>query len=98
MYGKSDRVIDQRLVKAVSHPLRVEILEAFVGQGELSPTQIATQLDEKLGNVSYHVKVLRDCEVIELARTRQRRGALEHFFRPAPAIREFLDLAKAAFS
>lgn len=98
MYGNGDRVIDQRLVKAVAHPLRVEILEAFVRHGELSPTQIAKELDQKLGNVSYHVKVLRDCEVIELARTRQRRSALEHFFRAAPAIRDFLDLAKAAFS
>jgi DNA-binding transcriptional ArsR family regulator len=98
MSESSGRVIDQRLVKAVSHPLRVEVLEAIIGRGEVSPTQIATNLEQELGKVSYHVNVLKDCEVIELARTRQRRGALEHFFRPAPSTREFVDLAKSTFS
>jgi DNA-binding transcriptional ArsR family regulator len=98
MSESSGQVIDQRLVKAVSHPLRVEVLEAIIGQGEVSPTQIATDLEQELGKVSYHVNVLKDCEVIELARTRQRRGALEHFFRPAPSTREFVDLAKSTFS
>jgi len=98
MAGKSNQIIDQRLVRAVSHPLRVEILEALAGDEELSPTQIAKQLDKKLGNVSYHVNVLRECQVIELVRTRPRRGALEHFFQPAPAMRGFIQLAKSTFS
>jgi DNA-binding transcriptional ArsR family regulator len=98
MSGNNGQVIDQRLVKAVSHPLRVEVLEAIISQGEVSPTQVATNLGQELGKVSYHVNVLKDCEVIELVRTRQRRGALEHFFRPAPSMREFIDLAKSTFS
>jgi DNA-binding transcriptional ArsR family regulator len=98
MSEKSNQIIDQRLVRAVSHPLRVEILEAFADGEEMSPTQIAKQLDRRLGNVSYHVNVLRDCEVIELVRTQPRRGALEHFFRPAPAMQGFIDLAKSTFS
>ena len=98
MAGKSKQIIDQRLVRAVSHPLRVEILEALSGDEEQSPTQIAKKLDKKLGNVSYHVNVLRECEVIELVRTRPRRGALEHFFRPVPAMRGFIQLAKSTFS
>jgi len=98
MEDKAKQVIDQRLVKAISHPLRVEILEAFVNQGEQSPTQIAKELDQRLGNVSYHVNVLQECEVIELVRTRPRRGALEHFFRPAAKTQSFFDFAKAAFN
>lgn len=98
MGGNRGRVIDQRLVKAVAHPLRVEILETLVRESEQSPTQIARQLDQKLGNVSYHVNVLRDCEVIELVRTEPRRGAVEHFFRPAATIQSFIDSAIAAFS
>lgn len=98
MAGKSNQIIDQRLVRAVSHPLRVEILETLAGEQELSPTQIAKKLDKKLGNVSYHVNVLRECQVIELVRTRPRRGALEHFFQPAPAMRGFIQLAKSTFS
>ena len=97
--SKSDgRVIDQRLVRAVSHPLRVEVLEAIVNEGEISPTLVATKLKQDLGKVSYHVGVLKSCEVIELAKTRPRRGALEHFFRPAPSMRGFIELAKSAFS
>jgi DNA-binding transcriptional ArsR family regulator len=98
MAAKTKQVIDQRLVKAVSHPLRVEILEAFADQGEMSPTQIAKALDQRLGNVSYHVNVLKECEVIELVRTRPRRGALEHFFRPAPKTQTFIDVAKSTFN
>jgi DNA-binding transcriptional ArsR family regulator len=98
MAGKEKQSINQSLVKAVSHPLRVEILEAFADQGELSPAQIAKSLDQRLGNVSYHVNVLKECEVIELVRTRPRRGALEHFFRPAPKTQSFIDFAKTAFN
>ena len=97
MAGSGKRVIDQRLVRAVAHPLRVEILEALVSKGEMSPTEIAAELQSKPGNVSYHVNVLRECEVIELVRTEPRRGALEHYYRPAATIRAFIDLALAAF-
>jgi DNA-binding transcriptional ArsR family regulator len=97
MSKSNGRVIDQRLVKAVSHPLRVEVLEAIVCEGEISPTLVATKLEQDLGKVSYHVNVLKDCEVIELAKTRPRRGALEHFFRPAEYTREFVELAKSTF-
>ncbi len=97
MSNSGKRVIDQRLVRAVAHPLRVEILEVLVGKGEMSPTQIAETLGSKPGNVSYHVNVLRECEVLELVRTEPRRGALEHYYRPAASIRAFIDLALAAF-
>lgn len=97
MADSGKRVVDQRLVRAVAHPLRVEILEVLVGKGEMSPTEIAETLKSKPGNVSYHVNVLRECEVLELVRTEPRRGALEHYYRPVPAIRAFIDLALAAF-
>ena len=42
--------------------------------------------------------MLRDCKVLELVRTEPRRGALEHFYRPAESIKGFIDLALAAFS
>jgi DNA-binding transcriptional ArsR family regulator len=98
MAKDKNQIIDQRLVRAVSHPLRVEVLEALAAGPEMSPTQIAKNLDKKLGNVSYHVNVLKECQVIELVRTRQRRGALEHFFRPVPAMRGFIEMAKSTFS
>jgi DNA-binding transcriptional ArsR family regulator len=73
---------DLTLHKALSHPLRQRILQQLVEGGAASPKQIASALREPLGNVSYHVKVLESLECVELVDTRQRRGAIEHFYRP----------------
>jgi DNA-binding transcriptional ArsR family regulator len=73
--------VDRRVVKALSHPLRTRILQ-LLSEGVASPNEMAKALDEPLGNVSYHVRILLDHECIELVETRPRRGALEHFYRP----------------
>lgn len=81
MADKNDRgdESEQQLVKALAHPLRVAILRQLE-EGPNSPNQISHRIDEKLGNVSYHMKVLRDLDCVELVDTRPRRGALEHFY------------------
>ena len=66
--------------KAVAHPLRARILEALAGEAR-SPNQLAVEFNEPLGNVSYHVVVLRDLGMIDLIDTVPRRGALEHYYR-----------------
>jgi DNA-binding transcriptional ArsR family regulator len=68
-------------MKALSHPLRQRILSAL-NQRVASPAELSEELDESLGNVSYHVKILAELEAIELVRTAPVRGALEHFYRP----------------
>ena len=73
--------VDPRLMKALSHPLRQRILQAL-NQRVASPAELSEELDESLGNVSYHVKILAELEAIELVRTAPVRGALEHFYRP----------------
>lgn len=73
-------LVDQRLAKALSHPLRGRIF-AILNERVASPNEIAEILDERLPNVSYHVRVLVDLECIELIRTAQRRGAIEHYYR-----------------
>lgn len=80
--------LDQRIVKAIAHPLRVRIL-LLLNERVASPSELAEALDEPLGNVSYHVKVLLDNEAIELVKTTPVRGALEHFYRATA--RAFLD-------
>jgi DNA-binding transcriptional ArsR family regulator len=72
---------DQRLFKALGHPLRRRILEALNEQ-ESSPSQLAERLGEPLGNVSYHVKILEQSGAAELIKTEPVRGAIEHFYRP----------------
>jgi len=76
----TDAALDQRLIKALAHPLRERILQAL-NETVASPAQLARALDEPLGNVSYHVKILLECEAIELVRTAPVRGAIEHFYR-----------------
>jgi len=76
-----DRPLDPNLAKALSHPLRQRILERLSVHGEASPTQLARLLEERLPNVAYHVRVLLELDCVELVRTRQVRGALEHHYR-----------------
>ncbi|MDX6627717.1 MAG: hypothetical protein QOE56_2706 [Solirubrobacterales bacterium] len=75
--------IDSSLVRALSHPLRVEILQVL-NEREASPNELMDLLEQPLGNVAYHSRVLEKCGCIEQVRTAQRRGAVEHYFRAVP--------------
>ncbi len=77
---KKSNGVDQRLVKALAHPLRVEIL-AILNERMASPNELSKELEEGLSQVSYHVKVLKDFECIEMVKTEPRRGAVEHYYR-----------------
>ncbi len=80
MGGKKDEGdVDQRLVRALAHPIRVEIFR-ILERGPKSPKQISDQIDELLGNVSYHMKVLLDYDFVELVDNIPRRGAVEHVY------------------
>jgi DNA-binding transcriptional ArsR family regulator len=72
--------ITQQLAKALAHPLRVRILSELQ-KGISSPNQLSQELNEPLGNVSYHVKTLLEFDCVELVKTEPRRGAVEHFYR-----------------
>lgn len=72
--------LKQRLIKALAHPLRWQIL-ALLNEREWSPNELSEELVEGLSQISYHVKVLNDYELIEMIKTEPRRGAVEHFYR-----------------
>lgn len=72
--------IDQRLVRAMGHPVRVQAL-IILNERVASPNEISKELDQTVGHVSYHIKVLKECECIELVDTAPRRGAMEHYYR-----------------
>jgi DNA-binding transcriptional ArsR family regulator len=72
--------VDPRLAKALSHPMRTRIL-AILNERVASPNEIAEMIDERLPNVSYHVRALQELGCIELVSTAQRRGAIEHYYR-----------------
>jgi DNA-binding transcriptional ArsR family regulator len=75
--------IDQRLVRALAHPLRVQILEVLT-ERVASPNRLSEELDTGLSHVAYHTRALSKCGCLELVETAQRRGATEHFYKAAP--------------
>lgn len=80
--GDGDKAND--LFTALGHPLRRRILRKMIAEGgQISPRELAIALDEPLSALSYHVRVLAECEAIKLMRTKQIRGSTQHFYRPA---------------
>jgi DNA-binding transcriptional ArsR family regulator len=74
---------------AARHPLRVEILRRMISVGgPLSPIELSKELDEKLPDVSYHVRKLRDVGAIEMVDEKDRRGATQHFYEVEPSWRD----------
>src|SRR3954466_6238093 len=71
---------DPRLVKALAHPLRVQIL-SVLEERVASPSDLAEELGAPLGNVSYHVRTLTELGLLKLVKRRTRRGAVEHYYK-----------------
>jgi DNA-binding transcriptional ArsR family regulator len=79
---KLKQVIDPTLAKAFSHPLRGHIWVTLFERGVVSPTEIASELELKVTEVSYHFRKLQRKGLIRLVRAVQRRGFDEHFYEP----------------
>lgn len=74
------RLVDERLVAALSHETRAHALAVFT-ERPASTKEIAAELDKSVSAVWYHVDKLLKLGCIELVRSEQRRGAMEHFYR-----------------
>jgi DNA-binding transcriptional ArsR family regulator len=79
---KSGRA-DQELVRALSHPIRIEILQALQDR-VASPAELSREMGQRPGVVSYHVYTLVECGCLELVHSRGRQGAIENFFSVTP--------------
>jgi DNA-binding transcriptional ArsR family regulator len=73
-------ISDERVVRALTHPLRVRIL-ALLEDRTASPSELAAELSAPLGTVSYHVRTLVRLGLLQLVGRKQRRGAIEHYYR-----------------
>jgi len=71
---------DTTVGAVVSHPLRSRCL-TLLAERTASPAELAQELDENLGNVSYHVRKLWKAGMVELVEEKPVRGAMEHFYR-----------------
>jgi DNA-binding transcriptional ArsR family regulator len=72
-------VTDSRVVKALAHPLRVQILVALEDR-VASPNELSRELAVDLGSVSYHVRRLVHLGFITQVSQAPRRGAIEHYY------------------
>ena len=71
---------DVRVIKAIGHPLRWQMLEALT-EGEASPAQLARRFGEPVNLVAYHMGILAKAGGVEMVRTEPRRGSTEHYYR-----------------
>jgi DNA-binding transcriptional ArsR family regulator len=71
---------DVRVIKAIGHPLRWQMLEAL-NEGEGSPAQLARRFGEPVNLVAYHMGILAKAGGVEMVRTEPRRGSTEHYYR-----------------
>lgn len=80
-------------LRALSHPVRIRIIEVLTERGPLSPTDIVNgQLcsdlesvrsktyEQQVSHISYHCRKLEEAELVTLVRRRPVRGATEHFY------------------
>jgi DNA-binding transcriptional ArsR family regulator len=72
--------IESTLAAVVAHPTRAKCL-AILAERRASPNEIAIELKEDVGHVSYHIKKLRSLGIVELVDEQKVRGAVEHFYR-----------------
>lgn len=77
---KKLKELTDQVLYAISHPVRIEI-QCILFNRTASPNEIAKELGEGLGKISHHVEVLTKEGTIRLVDTKQRRGAVEHFYR-----------------
>src|SRR5215218_7382857 len=83
-------LIDERVLKAQSHPIRAHIL-SILSEGPSSPAKMHRRMDNvSLNLVCHHIKVLRDVGLIELVDVRRHGGRREHIYRATE--RQYLTL------
>lgn len=74
------KLIDPRILKAQSHPIRAEILN-ILSEGPNSPSRMHRRMEAgSLQVVCHHIKILREVELIELVRIREHGGRKEHIY------------------
>jgi DNA-binding transcriptional ArsR family regulator len=80
MAPEASPAIDDKLARAFGHPVRARAL-VILGRRTASPKEIAEEIGEPIGKVSYHVRELCEEGLIELVHTDGSRGGVQHFYR-----------------
>ena len=79
---ESFRISDIDQVKALSHPLRMRIIETLAASDPMTTKQVADGLGEKPTRLYHHVGLLQKAGLIRLTHTQQNRGTTEKYYEP----------------
>ena len=72
---------DLECVKAIAHPRRIDILNAF-DKDPLSAKQLSEMLDEPHAKINYHIKTLYNVGILELVEEKIKSGIVEKYYYP----------------
>lgn len=75
-------------LQGLGHPIRLQALVLL--EFESTPRDLAEVLEQPLGVVAYHVRMLASYGMAVCVRTEPRRGAVAHFYRRTPLADELL--------
>jgi DNA-binding transcriptional ArsR family regulator len=75
------RPMDAAQLRALAHPLRLQLLEALHAEGPATATQLARRLGESSGATSYHLRALHRAGMVEEA---EQRNARERWWQRSP--------------
>lgn len=76
----SYQISDIEQVKALSHPLRMRIIETLAAADPMTTKQVAEALGEKPTRLYHHVDTLLKAGLIRLTHTKQNRGTTEKYY------------------
>jgi len=77
--GRAQRNMGLEQVRALSHPLRLRLLELFAERPRTT-MQAAEELDEAPTRLYHHVAALEKAGLVRLRETRRKRGTTEKYF------------------
>lgn len=78
--GKGERGLEEVVGFSVAHRVRIEV-QAVLGDGPASASQLTKVLRQPQSTVGYHIKELLSDGVIEIAWTKQIGSVAQHFYR-----------------
>lgn len=58
---------DLKAIAAMSHPLRRRLMDVLTVDGPATASMLAERTEQAVGNISHHMRVLADCELVEHA-------------------------------
>jgi DNA-binding transcriptional ArsR family regulator len=61
------QISDPKAMRALAHPLRIQLLEAVVARGQATATELAQDLGESPANCSFHLRKLAEFGYLERA-------------------------------